>query len=785
MEEHTEHLIGGIAIARQTDVADLRRRSGHKRKRVDHAPEIPWTVSRCNRLLRTLTSRIAILQRLAASNRLLVDSDRKNDAVKEEPTIETVAASTPSKDPEWLPQVGKGQPSRTYGGRTRDSRMNHRMRTAVKTTQHTAGLSTPAVKRLLNPASCSPIPSSKTIPRPKLGEPVRKTKSNFTLPIKPSSVADEAYTNIVTAFGSFLHATRPGVTSSRKGARSLMSACLRKVPAYVQLEESCARDESPSGDRERGISDEIYQELEAYGSSSGNGWAGLREVVRADGLAKLKDAIEGGLIPGKTIEALIQACSVHEAITEGQQIADSALALERNGRDRILEKYLTFAKENNAEAMVLRKLELNPISDGLRHAHLRQEILHVVLRAATRPSDCPDATVFVQRWIDRAMCESVEKQPGLRDLAILLAAASVGQSGGSEIAYDRGQHLCESLQRTAINVLFRKGYKELRRQKLEPVAKAFLLASIVASLRVNQTRAPLIDYAPEEVIQTVLRQADAHCSDESFITDVALCITRWDTASGDSFLTATAEALLDLTRKCSQETSKSLRNLILANVRAYSERRQDKDILMFAEEIEDMVADCDGADTKTITVKTPAPKPSKRDMFRWEEGLCEWIAKTPLNGVAAKKIELGQETPAEEHAAPKRFGALPTPPESDDTSTDQKRHALAHKKASSRRSINGRPMRDVSQTIVKRPQKRASVPKTVTPDEQENMVPSTTYESESELDELAMSAKKPRYAYNPPKQALRSRVMASKRTSAGSSTAWEAEDLGSEDELGL
>ncbi|KAI6900397.1 hypothetical protein KC318_g1011 [Hortaea werneckii] len=785
MEETTEHLIGGIANARQTNGADLRRTSGPKRKRVDQAPEIPWTVSRCNRLLRTLTSRIAILQRLAASNRLLVDSGHKNDAIREEPTIETVAASTPSKDPEWLPQLGKGQPSRTYGGRTRPSRMNGRMRTAAKTTQHTAGLSTPAVKRLLNPASCSPTPSSKTIPRPKLGGPDRKTKSNYTLPVKPSSVADEAYTNIVTAFGSFLHATRPGGPSSRKGARSLMSACLCKVPAYVRLEESCAQDEGASEDGERDISNEIYQELEAYGSASGNGWAGLREVIRADGVAKLKDAIEGGLIPGKTIEALIQACSAHEAIAEGQQIAESALVLERNGRDRITEKYLTFAKENRAEAMVLRTLELDPISDVLRHAHLRQEILHLALRAATRPSDCPDATRFIQRWLDGATCGSAEKQLGLRDLAVLLAAASAGQSGEREEAHDRGQHLLESLQRIAINVMFRKGYQRIRGQKLEPVANAFLLASIVASLRVYQTRTPLLEYVPEEVMQTVMRQADIHGSDESFITDVALCITRWDAASGDSFFTATTEALLDLGHKCSQDTAKSLRNLVLANMRAYSERRQDKDILMFAEEIEDIVADCDGDHTKSITVRTPAPKPSKRDMFRWEEGLCEWIAKTPLNGVAAKKLELGQSTPAEERAAPNGFATLPTPPESDDTSTDQNRHALADKKPSSRRSINGKPKRDASETNVKRPQKRANVPKTEMSDEKENMLPTTTYESESELDELAMSAKKPRYAYTPPKQALRSRGMASKRTSSGSSTAWEAEDLGSEDELGL
>ena len=785
MEEHTEHLIGSIAISRQTDVADLRRRSGSKRKRVDHAPEIPWTVSRCNRLLRTLTSRIAILQRLAASNRLLVDSDRKNDVVKEEPTIEIATASTPSKDPEWLPQLGQGQPSRTYGGRTKNSRIHDRMRKVAKTTQHTAGLSTPAVKRLLNPASCSPTPNSKTIPRPKLGGPDRKTKSNYTLPIKPSSVAEEAYTNIVTAFGSFLHSTRPGVPSSRKGARSLMSACLRKVPAYVQLEESFAQDENASEDGERDTSNEIYQELEAYGSASGNGWAGLREVVRADGVAKLKDAIEGGLIPGKTIEALIQACSAHEAIAEGQQITDSALMLERNGRDRILEQYLTFAKENKAEAMVLRTLQLDLDSGVLSHAHLRQEILHIVLRAATRPSDCPDATRFIQRCIDGATCGSTEKHSGLRDLAILLAAASVGQSAGSEIACDRGQHLLESLQRIAINVLFRNGHQGIRGQKLQPVANVFLFASIVASLRVNPTRMPLVEYAPEEVIRTVLRQANVHDGDESFITDVALCITRWDTASGDSFLIATTEALLDLGHKLSQETAKPLRNLVLANVRAYAERRQDKDILMFAEEIEDIVADCDSDDTKTITVKTPAPKPSKREMFRWEEGLCEWIAKTPLNGVAAKKLELGQNTPADQHAAPKGFAALPTPPESDDTSTDQKRHALADKKDSSRRSINGKPNRDAPNTNLTRPTKRPSVPKTVTPDEKENMVPSTMYESESELDELAMSAKKPRYTYNPPKQALRSCRMASKRTSSGSSTAWEAEDLGSEDELGL
>ncbi|KAI7088792.1 hypothetical protein KC356_g2948 [Hortaea werneckii] len=784
MEEHAEHLIGGIAIARQTNVADLRTKSAPKRKRVDHVPEIPWTVSRCNRLLRTLSSRIAILQKLAANNRLLLDGDCRNDAIKEEPAIETVAAPTPSKDPEWLPQLGKGQPSRTYGGRTRNSRLNDRMRIAGKATQHTAGLSTPAVKRLLNPGIFSPTPGSKAIPRPKLGGPKRKAKSIYSLPIKPSSAADEAYTNIVTAFGSFLHATRPGVPSSRKGARSLMSACLRKVPAYIQLEDSCAQDESPSEEGERDISNEIYQELEAYGSASGNGWTGLREVVRADGVARVKHAIEGGLIPGKTIEALIEACNAHEAIAEGHQIAESALRLERNGRDRILEKYLAFAKEKKAEAMVLRTLQLELDPDVLSHAHLRQDIWHVILRAATRPSDCPDATGWIQRWLDSAPNGSIEKQSGLRDLAVLLAAASLGQSGKSENPCDRGQHLLWSLQRIAIDVLCRNEDHGIHGQRLGPVANAFLLASIVASLRVNQTRSPLLEYAPERAIQTLLHQADIHSGDETFITDVALCITRWDAASGDSFLIATTEALLDLGHQCTRENAKTLRGLVLANVRAYSERRQDKDILMFAEEIEDIVAECDGDDTKVTNVKTPAPKPNKREMFRWEEGLCEWIAKTPLNGVAAKKLELGQKTPTEDQKDSKAFATLPTPPQSDDTSTDPIPHALADKEAGSRRSMS-KQKRTSMHANFKRTHKSASVPKTVSPDEKENLVPSTMYESESELDELAMSAKKPRYAFNAPKQARQSRGTTSKRTSTGSSTAWEMEDLGSEDELGL
>ncbi|KAI7285955.1 hypothetical protein KC345_g1475 [Hortaea werneckii] len=563
-----------------------------------------------------------------------------------------------------------------------------------------------------------------------------------------------------------------------------MSACLRKVPVYAQLEESCAQDEGANEDGERDISNEIYQELEAYGSASGNGWSGLREVVRADGVSRLKDAIEGGLIPGKTIEALIQACSAHEAIAEGQQIADSALPLVRNGRDRILEKYLLFAKEKKAEAMVLRTLSLGLDSDVLNHAHLRQELLHVVLRVATRPSDCPDATACIQRWLDRAPSGSMEKRSGLRDLAVLLAAASLGQKGESETPCDGGQHLLGGLQRMAINVLCRKWNHPMHGQRLEPVANAFLLASVVASLRVNRTRAPLLEYAPEEVIQTLLHQPDIQSRDETLITDVALFITRWDTASGDSFLTATTEALLDLGRKCTRENAKSLRILVLTNVRAYSERRQDKDILMFAEEIEDIVADYDGDDAKVFKVRTPAPKPNKRDMFRWEEGLCEWIAKTPLNGVAAKKLELGQKTPLEDHKHSKAFAALLTPPESDDTSTDQNPSALANKKAGSRRSM-GKQKSNSTQTDFKRPQKRASVPKTDSSDEKENLVPNTMYGSESELDELAMSAKKPRYAYNAPKQARQRPVMASKRTSTGSSTAWEAGDLGSEDELGL
>ncbi|KAK0640264.1 hypothetical protein DIS24_g9537 [Lasiodiplodia hormozganensis] len=122
---------------------------------------------------------------------------------------------------------------------------------------------------------------------------------------------------LLQAFRVLLHATRVQEKSraSKTGARSLMSTCLRQVPAYIEGRQQWEEEENVD---KVDASEEVYQDLESMGSASG--WRPLREVVRAHGVALITAATAEKLLDTTHIKELVRLCHSVLAYHEAEEI---------------------------------------------------------------------------------------------------------------------------------------------------------------------------------------------------------------------------------------------------------------------------------------------------------------------------------------------------------------------------------------------------------------------------------------------------------------------------------
>ncbi|KAH8708566.1 hypothetical protein GQ44DRAFT_715216 [Phaeosphaeriaceae sp. PMI808] len=282
---------------------------------------LPWTTTRCNRLLRPLSSKLA---------KLRTQCDRPRPADRESRRVSTAFATTCSprkttnftrpahkprgfekaKDPDWRPGAKPGASKKTYGGRGLK-----RIAGISQNGAHTGHVSrpgeiafTPLVARMGNQLDSSPqVQISPLKKHSKNWGPLQVNVNWTQMPTDLRKLVQgtlEAYANI-------LQTTADGGEKSWKGTRSLMGACLRKVPAYIELEEYFAKldREAEMEDEERGIADKIYEHLEnQFEQRPGQGWRPFKHVVRAHATSLLCDAIMDQVIGLDSLSTLVAHC---------------------------------------------------------------------------------------------------------------------------------------------------------------------------------------------------------------------------------------------------------------------------------------------------------------------------------------------------------------------------------------------------------------------------------------------------------------------------------------------
>lgn len=310
--------------------------------------QIPWTTARCNRLLRPISSRLAQLRKTIENERALrATAVALGSKVAEQENV--VPAVGPGDqqmrrelsklkkddDPDWIPGQKPKRPVQRYTAR-RDRNTGRENAASSKSvcTADQIGLPTPFIARTLREVQDSPHVAS-----PQQLAQIR-TRGRIPKHLKPASHLDglqtslssEAYTHFKGVFDGFSNAldatAKNAPKGDRLGARSLMSTCLRQIPAYIELEEEWQAE----ADKEEGsvdVSNSIYTELESLGVVEGQGWRPLSEVVRAHAIKLVRDAISDGTLSGQMSHRLISHCMDKRAWDAAQDLTTCSMQLQK------------------------------------------------------------------------------------------------------------------------------------------------------------------------------------------------------------------------------------------------------------------------------------------------------------------------------------------------------------------------------------------------------------------------------------------------------------------------
>ncbi|KAF2139541.1 uncharacterized protein K452DRAFT_310497 [Aplosporella prunicola CBS 121167] len=303
---------------------------------------LPWTTARCNRLLRPLQARITALKKglygknveLGTAPSKVSVSATQSAIGKDEAEVEqedSVSAWRRPHDPDWVPvPTARRNIKRQYSGRPAKSTAQPSQKKVGGTTRPgEISIPTPLIARHAQPNFGSPWRSPQVRDKNPFREEPKQRKNPLAKHLglaalnQRKEMTSELWRQIpqlIQSFNYLLQSTRKPGSNSHSGTRTLMSACLKQIPTYIQLEQYWQDQDNPDKIE---VADGIYQELESMGT--GNGWRPLREIVRAHGVALVADAIANQIITGETVNVLIKACIQNQAFDEAEEMLSAWL----------------------------------------------------------------------------------------------------------------------------------------------------------------------------------------------------------------------------------------------------------------------------------------------------------------------------------------------------------------------------------------------------------------------------------------------------------------------------
>ncbi|KFY24334.1 hypothetical protein V493_05301 [Pseudogymnoascus sp. VKM F-4281 (FW-2241)] len=653
-----------------------------------------WTAARCNRLLRSLQSRIELLKKDAAQ---FIPAARASESANS--TIATDNWGKRNNSAVHSDNRGDdgAKPKKrvrvTYGGRSRPKAEAGRdvSGRGTKSTPLKRGL--PAITR--PPGEISVETPILTRIRPDdgmsrasavkvhgLGGPARKegTKgrnarfassvpgtSNFrpstSLKQLQSAMNPKTYTlyiGIYNALESLLRTTEQTYAQAPERSNSLFSLCLRNVHQRIQLEEDWdAIDSNTAGLQstlKRDVSGEMYAQLEDVGTSE-HGWKHLRTVVRAHGVHIVAGAISSGLINQVFGEALVMLCSQMESYREAEVLLDALLLTMPDSEpatpySRIadiqeltpllaLEKYVTHTSRTSEYFRMMTDI----FGGGIAAIHwlATKELCGLwtrVFRAISAEPACQNATKFLQKILPLMLNASAGQPRGDAVPFTARVSVAIGTTFSSVLAtLSAVVILDEASNESGEHSVTERGRNViniLRHLHIEyslPATELRGQASLV--FLANIFAMPLRD-AGEKRCEQLIRLLQQSCqgSRGPINPEIAefMCSVARCCGRGLSGTGLEHFKRFSLLVEACTTTGSDTKRHLLQNIIVSS-------AYVFSQQVP-IAAHLDYADDIRAKFqihpelgygKSPSSKPTAA--FRWEEGISEWVAPTPALGV--------------------------------------------------------------------------------------------------------------------------------------------------------
>ncbi|PBP22747.1 hypothetical protein BUE80_DR006423 [Diplocarpon rosae] len=662
----------------------VRRRDSTVNTRLFRADqEKEWTAARCHRLLRALTSRVAILQK----DLIRFQSSGKDDSA------EGKARSQQDRQPgnaDWAKT--KKNIRHTYSNRGRSDPV---------ASKHGSQAAVPCkIRRSMNPGELTiPTPilararnkmalahpkaisiSAFEVPNPddfrvtKRSRGLRTRDAHFQpfenlreLRLRTTETRYTTYEGICNGLEALLRTTAGNGSEEKtkgKGAKSLLSMTLSAVPRYITQQESLLEAHmeetgSITALNKRDILTEIYDELECFGSS-GRGWKQLRVIVRAHGVQIIKDAMVSGLLDEAFCGIVVAICINNFAMDEAQSLLSAHLSSKRyygpknfyDTPSRPISMLWKFTEFTRCTSFQFRELSRLLSTGFLPVQWLATKAFGPIWTAAiqllSHDSINEDAIVF----LDSALC---------------LLSITRGTSGSANITIlDAVKNTLSSLLTilTSIVILSRGTRSKCMADGSEVKARDDIVALLKGSLASNE-RSGLLDaqillllsnlFAQEDfldnddrnaflvnLISCGLRQqgngcgiSPAYTQAVDFICQIARCCGRGSSTSGFEHLEHLHLLLESLASE--KDGSNAVQGLMVDSAFAFAQKVPDRKHLDYASTMDARFCGR-RMDVDTSLQEVPEEGGSEGvSGFRWEEGIGEWVTATPAVHVAKRK----------------------------------------------------------------------------------------------------------------------------------------------------
>ncbi|KAK5165767.1 uncharacterized protein LTR77_008690 [Saxophila tyrrhenica] len=662
---YTKHLSESIPLSDAPKTSTRKRSTTQtpRKARLAQQEDIPWTAARCNRLLRTIASRIHILRRLSENDfaeqalrtpKVKRKRDVAEDAAVEKLGMKLAALETPSRgdDPEWFPGTGKKGVRRTYGGR-RNARKPE-TDTHSKDSRGDVGFRTPFIRKILRPeAAVSPADDvySTSSRMAQMGKKGRQDA------IQPKTHAERALKTLLDSFDSLLASTDPKVAESRRGAGSLLGMCLRKVPAYIDYEQKYAEEEEDDWGFD--AIETVYLDLERLGRVS---WHGLRRVTRAHAVRMIIDAMAERMWPLRSLDSLMDICTKHHAVKEGHELLRAWLVSSKGKIEKPVEKFVEMALRSDSNGFLFRTLGELLSSEilGCTEVASVTELWHALPVAMARRSSQRCAIGFLEQYASacsklqdngdeeaasselNALCSTVP----LHTTLPLLTSMCLMASHRAGLQEGEAEAMSGELHRVALNIVRIPTRHDtpcdpvicLKVQDLF-LTTAILVGAVrgdseASSETVGFGALSCLLYGDSQTGSASRRRLVNLNRDRAALVCKAIkCVESLDKSAAQAIARRACTGLMQAADTVTDKGASIMADLAVEVAATWAEYRGDNDSYAFADDIqrEALICSSDPAN------HDPSSSSGEVGGYRWEEGIGEWVAATPAERIAKEQ----------------------------------------------------------------------------------------------------------------------------------------------------